>query len=64
MNQSLGPVVIELILFNTNYSSYTCTGLHAIGRIFGQAVIDDFFGRVLIVVVLQEWGTTPVLMDS
>ncbi len=30
----------------------------------GQAVIHDFFGRGLIVVVLQEWGSTPVLMDS
>ncbi len=40
------------------------SGLHAIGRIFGQAAIDDFLGRGVILVLRQESGSTPVLMDS
>ncbi len=34
------------------------------GRIFGEAVIDDFFGRDVILVVRQESGSPPVLMDN
>ncbi len=40
------------------------TGLHAIGRNFGEAAVDDFFGSGVILVVCQESGSTPVLMDS
>ncbi len=31
---------------------------------FWQATVDDFFGRSVILVVRQESGSTPVLMDS
>ncbi len=41
---SLGRVVKEPILFNTNDSrTFRGTGLHAIGRIFGEVVVDEFF---------------------
>ncbi len=40
------------------------TGLHAIGRIFEEATVDDFFGSGVILLVLQELGSTAVLMDS
>ncbi len=60
---SLGRVVIEPISFNTS-DSKTSRGieLHAIGRIFGQAAVDDFLGSGVILVVRQESGT--VLMDN
>ncbi len=40
------------------------TGLHAIGPIFGEADVVDFFGRGMILVERQESGSTPVFMDS
>ncbi len=41
---SLGRVIIEPILFNTSDSrTLRGTGLHAIGRTFGQTAVDDFF---------------------
>ncbi len=53
------------ISFNTSDSrNLRGTGLHAIGRIFGQAAVDGFLGRGVILVVRQESGSTPVLMDS
>ncbi len=62
---SLGHVVKEPILFNTNDSrTFWDTGLHAIGRIFGEAAGDDFFSSCVILVARQESGSTPVLMDS
>ncbi len=62
---SLGRVMIEPILFSTSHSrTLMGTGLHEIGRIFGQAAVDDFFGSGVILVVRQESGSTPVLMDS
>ncbi len=62
---SLGRVIIEPILFNTSHSiTLRGTGLHAIGRDFRQAAVDDFFGSGVILVVRQESGSTPVLMDS
>ncbi len=52
-------------MFNTSDSrTLRGTGLHAIGRIFGEAVVDDFLGSGVILVVRQESGSTPVLMDS
>ncbi len=59
---SFGRVVMEPILFNTR--TLRGTGLHAIGRIFGQAAEDDFLGCEVILVVRQESGSTPVLMDN
>ncbi len=50
---------MEPISFNTGDSR---TGLHAIGRIFGQAAVDVFLGRRVILVVRQESGSTPVLI--
>ncbi len=62
---SFGRVVMEPISFNTSDSrTLRGTGLHAIGHIFGQAAVDDFLGRGAILVVRQESGSTPVLMDS
>ncbi len=44
---SLGRVVKETILYNTDDSrTFRGTGLHAIGRIFEEATVDDFFGSV------------------
>ncbi len=49
---SLGRVVMESISFNVRDSkTLRGTGLHAIGLIFRQAVVDDFFGRSVILVV-------------
>ncbi len=49
---SLGRVIIEQILFNTSDSrTLRGTGLHVIRRIFGQTVVEDFFGRGVILVV-------------
>ncbi len=63
--ESLGRVVIEQILFSTGDSrTLRGTGLHAIGRIFGQVVIDYFFCGGIILVVRQESGSAPVLLDS
>ncbi len=31
---------------------------------FGEAAVDDFFGSGVILVVRQESGSTPVLIDS
>ncbi len=39
-------------------------GIHPIGCIFGEAAVDDFFDRGAILVVRQESGSTPVLMDN
>ncbi len=51
----LGRVVKEPILFNTNDSrTFRGTGLHAIGRIFGEAAVDHFFGSGVILVVRQK----------
>ncbi len=62
---SLGRVVMEPILFNTCDSrALRGTGLHAIGRILGQAAVDYSFGGGVILVVRQESGSTPTLMDS
>ncbi len=62
---SFGRVVMEQISFNTSDSrALRCTGLHAIGRIFGQAAVDEFWGRGVILVVRQESGSMPVLIDS
>ncbi len=62
---SFGHVVMEPISFNTSDSrTLRGTGLHAIGRIFAQAAEDDFLGSGVILVVRQESGSTPVLMDS
>ncbi len=45
---SLGRVAMEPISFNTGDSrTLRGTGLHAIGRIFGQAAVDDFFSAEL-----------------
>ncbi len=56
---------MEPISFNTSDSrNLRGTGLHAIDRIFGQAAVDDFLGIGMILVVRQESGSTPVLMDS
>ncbi len=64
-HQSLCRIIIEAILFNTSDSrTLRGTRLHAIGRIFGQAAVDDFLGRGVIPVVRKESGSTPVLMDS
>ncbi len=64
-HQSLCRIIIEAILFNTSGSkTVKGIGLDAIGRIFGQAAVDDFFGSGVILVVRQESGSTPVLMDS
>ncbi len=62
---SLGRVVLEQVLFNT-YDSRTLrrTGQHAIGRIFGEAAVDDFFVRGVVLVVRLEWARTPVLIDN
>ncbi len=54
---SLGRVVIEPIL-----TTQKCLG--AIGYIFREAAGDDFFGRGVILVARQEWGSTSVLIDS
>ncbi len=54
---------MEPISFNTSDSRTLRTGLHAFGRILGQAA-DDFLGSGVILVVRQESGSTPVLMDS
>ncbi len=60
-----GRVIMEPISCTTIESrTLRGTGLHAIGRIFGQAAVDDFLGRGVILVVRQESGSTPVLMDS
>ncbi len=60
-----GRVVMEPISFNTSDSrTLRGTGLHAIGRILGQAAVDDFLGRGVILVVCHESGSTPVLMGS
>ncbi len=62
---SLGRVVMEPILFNTSDPrTLRGDGLHSIGRIFGRAAEDDFFGIAVTLVVRQESGSTPVLMDS
>ncbi len=62
---SFGRVVMEPISFNTSDSRIMRgSGLHAIGRIFGQAAVDDVLARGVILVVRQESGSTPVLMDS
>ncbi len=56
---------MEPISFNTRDSrTLRGTGLHAIGRIFGQAAEDVFLGSGVILVVRQESGSTPVLMDN
>ncbi len=56
---------MEPISFNTGDSKILRgTGLHAIGRIFGQAAADDFLGRGVIHVARQESGSTSVLMDN
>ncbi len=56
---------MEPILLNTSDSRILRgTGLHAIGRIFGQVAVDDFFDRGVILVVRQESGSASVLMDS
>ncbi len=61
---SLGRVVMEPISFNISDSiTLRGTGLHAVGRIFGQAAVDYFLGRWVIRVVRQESGSAPVLMD-
>ncbi len=61
----LGCVVMETISFNTSDSrTLRGTGLHAIGRVFGQAAVDVFLGRGVILVVRQESGSTPVLMGK
>ncbi len=39
-------------------------GLHAIRRIFGEAAVDDSCGRGVILVVRQDSGSTPVLLDN
>ncbi len=63
--RSFGRVIMEPISFNTSESrTLRGNGLHAIGRIFGQAAVDDFLGRGVILVVRQESGSTPVLMNS
>ncbi len=62
---SLGRVVMELFSFNTCDSrTLRGTGLHAIGRIFGQAAVDNFLCRGVILVLRQGSGSTPVLMDN
>ncbi len=62
---SVGRDVIETTSFNTTDSrTLRGTKLHAIGRIFGQAAVDIFLGRGVILVVRQESGSTSVLMDS
>ncbi len=54
LHQSHLRVLMEPISFNTSDSrTLRGTGLHAIGRIFGQAVVDDFLGRGVILVVRQ-----------
>ncbi len=56
---------MEPISFNTSDSrTLKGTGLHAIGRIFGQVAEDDFLGSGVILVVRQESGSTPVLLDN
>ncbi len=56
---------MEPISFNGSDSrTLRGTGLHAIGRIFGQAAKDDFLGSGVIFVVRQESGSTPVLMNN
>ncbi len=48
----LSLVVNESILFNTSDSrTFSGTGLHAIGHIFGEAAVDDFFGSGVILVI-------------
>ncbi len=63
---SLGRAVIEPILFNTSDArTLWGTGLFAIGLIFGGAAVGRFFGICVIFIILrQESGSTPVLMDS
>ncbi len=62
---SLGRDVKESISFNISDSrTLRGTGLHAIGRILGEAAVDDFFGSGVILVVRKESGSTPVLMYS
>ncbi len=62
---SLCRDVKEPISFNTSDSrTLSGTGLHAMGRNFGEVAVDDFFGSGVILVVRQESGSTPVLMDS
>ncbi len=49
---SFGRVVMEPISFNTSDSRILRgTGLHAIGRIFGQAAEDDVLGSWVILVM-------------
>ncbi len=56
---------MEPISFNSSESrTLRGTGLHAIGRIFEQAAVNDFLGRGVILVVRQESGSTPVLIYS
>ncbi len=63
--RSHGRDVKEPISFKTSDSrTLRGTGMHAIGRIFGETAVDDFFGSGVILVVRQESGSTPVLMDS
>ncbi len=56
---------LEPFFFKTSDSrTLRGTGLHAIGRIFEQAAVNDFLGRGVILVVRQGSGSTTVLMDS
>ncbi len=41
-----------------------CTGLHANGRIFGQAVVDDFVRRSVNLLKRRESGSTHVNINS
>ncbi len=62
---SFGRVVKEPISFITSDSrTLRGTGRHAIGRIFEQAAVDVILGRGVILVMRQESGSTPVLIDS
>ncbi len=63
--RSFGRVVMEAFSFNTSDSrTLRGTGLHAIGRIFGQAAVDDFLGRGVILVVRQaSWNKSVKTAD-
>ncbi len=55
---------MEPKLYNASESrTLRGTGLHAIGRIFGQAALDYFFARGVFLVVCHKSGSTSVLMD-
>ncbi len=62
---SLDRAIMDPILLNSSDSgTLRGTGLHAIGRSFGQSAVDDFSGRGVILVVRQETCSTSVLIDS